>query len=53
MSVAATGLSGLVRLYRGLIKELHLFRRKGLLQEGSMKISNAEHRQIVNAISLW
>lgn len=41
----------LERLYRSLIKELHLFRRKGLLQQGSMAISNAEHRQIVNAIA--
>ena len=41
----------LERLYRGLVKELHLFRRKGLLQRGSMKISNEEHRQIVEAIA--
>ncbi len=41
----------LERLYRGLIKELHLFRRKGLLQSGSMRISNEEHRQIVKAIA--
>jgi len=41
----------LERLYRSLVKELHLFRRKGLLQRGSMAISNAEHRQIVAAIA--
>jgi DNA-binding GntR family transcriptional regulator len=41
----------LERLYRSLVKELHLFRRKGLLQQGSMAISNAEHRQIVSAIA--
>lgn len=41
----------LERLYRSLVKELHLFRRKGLLQQGSMAISNAEHRQIVAAIA--
>ena len=41
----------LERLYRSLIKELHLFRRKGLLQSGSMRISNEEHRQIVRAIA--
>lgn len=40
----------LERLYKGLIKELHLFRRKGLLQSGSMRISNEEHRQIVQSI---
>ena len=39
------------RLYRGLVKELHLFRRKGLLQRGSMRISNEEHRQILEAIA--
>jgi DNA-binding GntR family transcriptional regulator len=41
----------LERLYQGLIKELHLFRRKGLLQSGSMRISNEEHRQIVEALA--
>lgn len=41
----------LERLYRSLVKELHLFRRKGLLQSGSMRISNEEHRQIVQAIA--
>lgn len=41
----------LERLYRSLVKELHLFRRKGLLQQGSMRISNEEHRQIVQAIA--
>lgn len=41
----------LERLYKGLIKELHLFRRRGLLQSGSMRISNEEHRQIVEAIA--
>lgn len=40
----------LERLYKSLIKELHLFRRKGLLQLGSMRISNEEHRQIVQTI---
>lgn len=41
----------LERLYRSLVKELHLFRRKGLLQSGSMRISNEEHRQIVQSIA--
>ena len=40
----------LERLYKGLVRELHLFRRKGLLQLGSMRISNEEHRQIVQSI---
>lgn len=37
-------------LYRSLIKHLHLFRRKGLLGEGSMRISNEEHRLVVAAL---
>jgi DNA-binding GntR family transcriptional regulator len=41
----------LERLYRSLVKELHLFRRMGLLQSGSMRISNEEHRRIVQAIA--
>lgn len=49
--LALAGNSRLERLYRSLVKELHLFRRKGLLQRGSMAISNAEHRQIVEAIA--
>ena len=42
--------SRLKRLYQSLIKELHLFRRKGLLHGGSMRISNEEHGRIVAAI---
>lgn len=49
--LALAGNRRLERLYRGLVKELHLFRRKGLLQRGSMRISNEEHRQIVQAIA--
>ncbi len=49
--LALAGNRRLERLYRSLVKELHLFRRKGLLQRGSMAISNAEHRQIVAAIA--
>ncbi len=49
--LALAGNRRLERLYRSLVKELHLFRRKGLLQRGSMAISNAEHRQIVSAIA--
>ena len=41
----------LTRMYNNLIKELHLFRRKGLVQLGSMRISNEEHRQVVDAIA--
>jgi len=41
----------LARLYRGLVKELRLFRAKGLLQPGALRISNEEHRNIVEAIA--
>jgi DNA-binding GntR family transcriptional regulator len=41
----------LIRLYRSLVKELHLFRRKGLLEEGSMRISNEEHRRVIGALA--
>ena len=37
--------------YRNLAKELHLFRRRGLVGEGSMKASNREHRAILDAIA--
>ncbi|MDP2618698.1 MAG: FCD domain-containing protein [Hyphomicrobiales bacterium] len=37
-------------LYRSLVKHLHLFRRKGLLSEGSMLVSNEEHRLVVAAL---
>jgi len=48
--VILTNNDRLDRLYRALVKELHLFRRKGLIQLGSMRLSNEEHRQVVNAI---
>ncbi len=49
--VILTNNERLDRLYRSLVKELHLFRRKGLIQLGSMRLSNEEHRQVVNAIA--
>jgi len=45
-----TGNQTLRLLYRSLVKHLHLFRRKGLLGEGSMRISNEEHRLVVAAV---
>ncbi len=38
-------------LYQSLVRELHLFRRKALVADGSLKASNAEHRQIVEALA--
>jgi DNA-binding GntR family transcriptional regulator len=36
--------------YSALIKELHLFRARGLLHGGGLRRSNLEHREIVGAI---
>ena len=40
----------LVDDYTALIKELHLFRARGLLHGGGLLRSNLEHRQIVDAL---
>jgi DNA-binding GntR family transcriptional regulator len=40
----------LAETYRGLAQELHLFRRRGLVGEGSIAASHAEHRTILDAI---
>lgn len=42
----------LIRLYGTLVKELHLFRRKGLLEAGSMRVSNEEHRRVLGALAM-
>jgi DNA-binding GntR family transcriptional regulator len=42
--------SKLVELYPTLEAELHLFRRRGLVLPGSMRVSNGEHISIVNAL---
>ncbi len=41
----------LILLYGTLVKELHVFRRRGLLEEGSMRVSNEEHRRVVSALA--
>ncbi|MGH8617784.1 MAG: FCD domain-containing protein [Burkholderiales bacterium] len=38
-------------VYQGLAKELRLFRRRGLVSEGAMELSNREHHAIVDAIA--
>lgn len=48
--VEATANAKLVATYRRLIKELHLFRLKGLTAGGGLPVSNDEHRAIVKAI---
>jgi phosphonate utilization transcriptional regulator len=48
--VEATGNAKLIATYRRLIKELHLFRLKGLTAGGGLPVSNDEHRAIVRTI---
>lgn len=48
--VRSTGNSRLIKLYRGFVKEFHLFRVHGLVQRGALLESNVEHREIVAAL---
>ena len=41
----------LQEVYQGLVKELRLFRRRGLVSGAAMESSNREHRAIVDAIA--
>jgi DNA-binding GntR family transcriptional regulator len=41
----------LAELYLSIVKQTHLFRRRGLVQQGSLKTSNEEHRAIVQALA--
>lgn len=36
--------------YHKIVNQLHLLRRRGLVQEGNLQISNKEHSEIVNAL---
>ncbi|HEX4858033.1 MAG TPA: phosphonate utilization associated transcriptional regulator [Usitatibacteraceae bacterium] len=48
--VELTGNAMLIAIYRRLIRELHLFRLRGLADGGGLPVSNEEHRAIVTAI---
>jgi DNA-binding GntR family transcriptional regulator len=48
--VKAAGNKSLSENYNSIIKQLHLFRRRGLVSAGSLEVSNAEHWAIVNAL---
>jgi len=48
--VRATGNTRLIRLYRGLVKEFHMFRTHGFIQGATLLQSNEEHREIVSAL---
>ena len=50
LMVEFTGNERLIAAYRQLVKELHLFRARGLVQGGGLAVSNAEHREMVAAI---
>lgn len=45
-----TGYRRLVRLYEGLNKELHVFRRRGLSEDANRRASCDEHRTIVEEL---
>lgn len=40
----------LKEFYESTVNQLHLFRRRGLIQEGSLRASNNEHRAILEAL---
>jgi len=48
--VELSGNKRVAELYNALGKELHLFRRRGLVQGDSMVLSNQEHMRIVEAL---
>ena len=48
--VRATANSRLVKMYRALVKEFHLFRTHGLVQRSALLESNREHREILEAL---
>lgn len=48
--VAGAGNRRLLSIYESLVNELHLFRRRSLVEQGRMRESNAEHRAILDAI---
>jgi DNA-binding GntR family transcriptional regulator len=50
MIIDFSGNERLIATYRQLVKELHLFRARGLVQGGGLAVSNAEHRGIVDAL---
>lgn len=41
----------LARIYQGLVKKLHLFRRRALVSHGGLEASAREHREILRALA--
>jgi DNA-binding GntR family transcriptional regulator len=48
--VELSGNKRVAELYSTLSKELHLFRRRGLVEHESMVVSNQEHARIIEAL---
>ena len=51
MIVRSTENGRLIKSYRALVREFHLFRTHGLVQRGALLESNREHRQILAALT--
>ena len=49
--VEAAANPALKRRYNSIVSQLHLYRRRGLVQKGSLSVSNQEHRAIVDALA--
>lgn len=49
--IDACGNATLAAQYRGLVKKLHLFRARSLVQGGGLEVSNSEHRAMVEAVA--
>lgn len=48
--VEASGNAALSETYHRIVNQLHLLRRRGLVQEGNLAASNAEHRAVTDAL---
>ncbi len=49
--IDSCGNATLAAQYRGLVKKLHLFRARSLVQGGGLEVSNSEHREMVDAVA--
>jgi DNA-binding GntR family transcriptional regulator len=49
--VDSAGNAMLAQQYRSLVKKLHLFRARSLVQGGGLAVSNEEHREMLSAIA--
>jgi DNA-binding GntR family transcriptional regulator len=49
--VDAAGNAALSETYHRIVNQLHLLRRRGLVQEGNLEVSNKEHRAVTDALA--